>query len=55
MQDRIGAFTRDQSEPLQPEGDARGRPLLDLLDMNLAVAVLFEHGLVPVLTSLNDI
>ena len=36
----------DQPQPLQPEGDAGARrPLLDLLDMNLAVAVLFEHAL----------
>ena len=38
-------LNRDQPQPLQPEGDARGRPLLDLLDVDLAVAVLFEHAL----------
>ncbi len=35
----------DQPEPLQPEGDRGRRSLLDLVDMNLILAVLFEHAL----------
>jgi len=34
----------NQAQPLQPEGNAAGGPLLDLLDMDLAVAVFFEHA-----------
>ena len=36
---------RDQAYPFQPERNARRRPLLDLLDVDLPVAVLFEHAL----------
>ncbi len=35
----------DQPQSLQTEGDAGRRPPLDLLDMDLTVAVLFEHAL----------
>jgi len=35
----------DQADPLQSEGDARHRPLLDFLDVNLSLGVLFEHAL----------
>ncbi len=38
-------LNRDQPDPLQAEGDASHRPLLDLLDMDFTVAVLLEHGL----------
>ena len=38
-------LNRDEPQPLQSEGDARGRPLLDFLDVDLAVAVLLEHAL----------
>jgi len=38
-------LNRNQPQSLQPEGDAGHRPLLDLLDMDLTVAVLFEHAL----------
>ena len=36
---------RDQAKPLQPERDAFGRRLLDLLDMDFIVAGFFEHAL----------
>ncbi|MGY4435703.1 hypothetical protein ACVWWO_008180 [Bradyrhizobium sp. F1.13.1] len=35
----------EQPDALQPEGDRGRRPLLDLVDMNLTLAVLFEHAL----------
>lgn len=38
-------LNRDQAYPFQSEGDARGWPLLYLLDVDLTVAVLFEHAL----------
>ena len=38
-------LNRDQPDSLQPKSDAGRWPMLDLLDMNFTVAVLFEHTL----------
>ena len=38
-------MNRNEPDPLEPEGDAPHRPLLDFLDMDFTVAVLFEHTL----------
>ena len=42
-----------QPDPLQPEGNRGTRPLFDLVDMNLIVAVLFEHAFVQFLNRLG--
>ncbi len=38
-------LNRNQPDSLQPKGDAGRCPCLDLLDMDLTVAVLFKHAL----------
>src|ERR1700733_6330948 len=38
-------LNRNESDPFEPEGNTAHRPLLDFLDVDFTLAVLFEHAL----------